>query len=167
MTGKTRNSSVDQLEDDQRTPRSKDTRVEDQRPTEWRPPDLLPSPDPQPGYKFRWVRVALLGESDPTSTSSRFREGWVPVKAEDHPELQVMGDPTSNSRWKNNIEVGGLVLCKISSEVAEARDAYYRNLADSQMKAVDNNMMREQDRRMPMLKPERRSQVQFGGGKKP
>lgn len=78
-----------------------------------------------------------------------------------------MSDPTSNSRWKNNIEVGGLVLCKIASEVAEARDAYYRNLADSQMKAVDNNMMREQDRRMPMLKPERRSQVQFGGGKKP
>jgi hypothetical protein len=48
-----------------------------------------------------------MGTADPSNTSAKLREGWEPVKAEDHPELMHMSDP--NSRFKGNIEIGGLL----------------------------------------------------------
>jgi hypothetical protein len=110
----------------------------------------LPDFVPESGYKYRWVRVMARGQSDNTNMTARLREGWVPVKASDHPEYQQFVDDTS--RFQGHIEHGGLLLCKISVEKSEARAAYYRNMAAQQITSVDNNVMRESDRRMPMFR---------------
>lgn len=125
------------------------------------PPSLLPEPAPDPDYVFRWVMTAVLGQPDPTNTSRRFREGWEPVKAEDHPELGLPGNAAGN------VEIGGLILCKMAKEMATARDAYYRSQAKDQMEAVDNTFMKNNDPRMPLFQ-ERKSGFTrgFGNGSK-
>ena len=144
-----------------RTPREMESRATAERPKRWLPPELLPSPNPEPGYAFRWIRTSTLGASDPMNVSSKLREGWEPVKASEHPEIQLMG--AGQSRFPDSIEIGGLILCKTPVELTEQRNAYYQQQAEGQMNSVDNNFMRENDPRMPLFK-ERRSEVKFGRG---
>ena len=145
-----------------RISRNVDTRIEAQRPEQWRPPELLPEPVKLPGYAYRWVRVSTLNVSDPRNLSAKLREGWEPVKIEEQPQFQLLID--ANSRFKDNIEVGGLLLCKTPSEFVEQRNAFYRKQAESQIESVDNSLMRQSDPRMPMF-TERKSTTSFGKGK--
>lgn len=144
--------------------RNLETRDATSRKQGWRPPSVLPVPDREEGYAYRWVRVGSRGNSDNRNVSKRFREGWVPVSAKDHPELQVMTD--RGSEFSDGVEIGGLLLCKTSKEKVEQRNAYFNSLAHTQMHAVDNTYMRESDPRMPLSKPERRSRTTFGDGGK-
>jgi hypothetical protein len=150
-----------------RIQRELETRELTQRPATWSPLQLLPDPTPQPGWAFRWVRVALMGQNDPTNTSSNFREGWEPCKAADHPELMLHTDPHSTSRFKDNIEIGGLLLCKTRQELVDQRRKYFQKLSDSQIDAVDNNFMRAKDSRSNMsLFSDKKTEVKFGRGSK-
>jgi hypothetical protein len=126
------------------------------------PPQLLPDPNPEEGYAFRWIRIASLGKDDATNISGKLREGWEPVRASDHPEIRMFGS-SNNARFPDSVEVGGLLLCKTPVEFTEQRNSYYRNQAEAQMQSVDNTYMRENDPRMPMFK-ERKSTVTFGKG---
>jgi hypothetical protein len=146
----------------ERTPRELESRAKTERPKQWMPPTLLPDPNPEPGFVFRWIRVATQGQDDPMNVSTKLREGWEPVKASEHPEIQLMSTGTK-SRYPDSIEIGGLLLCKTPAEFASQRDAYYQKQADQQMQSVDNNFMRENDPRMPLFR-ERRSEVTFGRG---
>ena len=148
----------------ERKPRDMETRDDSERVKSWEPPQVLPDPVPQDGYVFRWIRTSLMGNADNVNASKRFREGWEPVNAEDHPELMLTSD--RNSEYKGNIEVGGLLLCKTSAENIAARSDYYEQLAQRQVDSVDQNYMRDNDPRMPKLN-ENRSRVTFGGGTKP
>ena len=136
-----------------RESRTEDTREKSERKVTWKRPSALPDPTPQDGVEYRWIRTASLGQSDMTNLSSKFREGWEPVKLEDHPELKIMSDV--DSRFKGNVEVGGLLLCKNSTENMDARRDYQSDQAKSQMQAVDNSFMKESDPRMPVLRPEK------------
>jgi hypothetical protein len=144
-----------------RVTRETESRDKTERPKRWMPPELLPNPNPEPGYGFRWIRVSTLGNDDPMNVSSKLREGWEPVKASDHPEIQLMGG--GKNRYPDSIEIGGLILCKTPSEFIKQRDEHFQMQADGQMSSVDNNLMRESDPRMPLFK-ERRSEVSFGRG---
>ena len=131
------------------------------RKKSWSRPTVLPDPIPQDGYKFHWVRVSTMGQPDSTNVSSKLREGWEPVRAEDHPE--IFSDAVSDARFKDNVIVGGLMLCKAPLELVAERTEYYDNMAQSQMRSVDNNLMRENDPRMPLFN-DRKSKVTFGSG---
>lgn len=144
-----------------RTNRELNTREQTARKRSWVRPELLPTPNAEPGYEFRWVRISSMGTADPMNVSSRLREGWEPVKAADHPEVHLM--QSEDARFKDNIVVGGLMLCKTPSEMVEQRNAYFQGQADAQMKSVDNNFMRENDPRMPLFN-ERKTKVTFGNG---
>ncbi len=146
---------------DNRKPRETESREEEARPATFRPPSLLPDPLPQPGWVFRWVRTSMVGQSDATNVSMRFREGWEPVKIEDHPELEVM--PDHQSQFPGCVEIGGQLLCKAPQEVAEARQRHYEGVAAQQMESVDQSYMRENDPRMPMLRPDRKTRVSSFG----
>lgn len=146
-----------------RLTRELETRETTQRKKQWVPPQMLPEPTPRPGWAHRWIRVATLGQADPTNTSAKFREGWEACKAEDYPELMHLADPTS--RFKGNIENGGLLLCKIPEEVMQQRDAYYRTQNKAQIESVDSNFMKVNDERMPLFS-ERQSVSTFGRGSK-
>lgn len=142
---------------DARTPRDLVTREKTARYV-YTPPSTLPDPTPEPGWTYRWIATHVLGASVSTNVSQRFREGWVPVKAEDHPELQLAANASGN------VEVGGLMLCKIPTERAEARRQYFENLTALQGRSVDENLMRENDPRMPLFN-EKSTEVSFGRGK--
>jgi hypothetical protein len=145
-----------------RIPRDLDTRAKMERPKQWMPPELLPSPNPEDGYEFRWIRISTLGTADPGHVSAKLREGWEPVKASEHPEIQIMATG-EKPRFPDSIEIGGLILCKTPKEFVDQRNSYYQRQTDGQMQSVDNAFMRENDPRMPVFK-ERRSEVKFGRG---
>jgi hypothetical protein len=144
-----------------RLARGLDDRTTTQRPTAWRAPEVLPSPDDRPGYKHRWVRISTMGAADPSNISSKLREGYEPCKAEDYPELMMHA--TTEGRFKGNIEVGGLLLCRIPEEFMQQRAAYYAEQAKAQMESVDNNFLRQSDSRMPLF-AEKSTKVSFGSG---
>lgn len=144
-----------------RIPREVDTRQQDERPKQWQAPELLPEPDKEPGFAYRWIRVSMLNSADPRNISGKLREGWEPVRAEEQPKFQLLVDP--NSRYKDNIEIGGLLLCKTPIELVEQRTAYYDKQTQSQTDAVDNNLMRQNDPRMPLFN-EKKSSTSFGKG---
>ena len=144
-----------------RKPREVETRQQDMRPQQWKPPELLPEPDKQAGFAYRWIRTSTLGTADPRNLSAKLREGWEPVRIEEQPKFQLLVDP--NSRFKDNIEIGGLLLCKTPEDFVDQRNKHYRIQAESQMDAVDNNLMRQNDPRMPLFN-EKKSTVTFGKG---
>jgi|TARA_B100001094_G_scaffold46229_1_gene41368 hypothetical protein len=141
--------------------RELETRERTVRKKAWQRPEVLPSPNPEPGYNFHWVRVSTQGQVDATNVSSKLREGWEPVKASDHPEITIVA--IEQERFKDNVVIGGLMLCKAPVEMIEERNAYYNDQAQAQMSSVDNNFMRENDPRMPLFN-ERKTKVTFGKG---
>ena len=144
-----------------RLQRELENRTTQERPKQWASPELLPEPDKQPGYAYRWIRVSTLNQADPRNLSGKLREGWEPVGVEEQPKFQLLIDP--NSRFKDNIEIGGLLLCKTPEEFVDQRNKHYQTQADNQMDAVDNNLMRQNDPRMPLFN-EKKSSVTFGKG---
>jgi len=142
-----------------RNNREVETRQQTVRPMAWRPPELLPEPDKQAGFAYRWVRVSMLNNADPRNLSSKLREGWEPVRAEEQPKYGMLTDP--DSRYKDNIEIGGLLLCKIPEEFVQARFDYESNQTQANADAVDNSFLRQSDSRMPLFQ-ERKSTVSFG-----
>lgn len=149
------------MAENSRTPREVATRTQAERPKQWQPPELLPEPDKQAGFSYRWIRVSTNGQADPRNLSAKIREGWEPVRIEEQPKFGLLVDP--GSRFKDNIEIGGLLLCKTPVEFTQQRNAHYQQLTDSQTRAVDNSFMRQNDPRMPLFN-ERKSTVSFGKG---
>lgn len=145
-----------------RLARDVQTRSESERPKSWQRPETLPQPDKQPGYAYRWIRVAMIGQNDAKNVSAKLREGWEPVSIDEQPKFRMLIDP--NSRFKDNIEIAGLLLCKMPEEFVGQRTAYYAKVTKDNMDAVDNNFMRENDARMPLFK-EKKSSTSFGQGR--
>lgn len=144
------------------------------REVSWIPPSTLPDPDQRPGYVHRWVRIDTYGTPDPKNYQARMREGWEPCRAEDYPELtsvMMPNSPRDNSApgrnpdksATGNIIIGGLMLCRMPQEIADARNKYFKDLAARQLEAVDRNYMNGEHPAMPLLK-ESRSRTRFGKG---
>jgi hypothetical protein len=144
-----------------RNTREIETRDVQERPKQWMPPELLPEPDKQPGYAYRWVRVSTLNAADPRNISSKLREGWEPVGIEEQPKYRLL--TSGDGKFKDNIEIGGLLLCKTPEEFVAQRTNHYDKQTRAQTEAVDNNLMRQSDPRMPLFN-ERRSTSTFGKG---
>jgi hypothetical protein len=128
------------------------------------PSSALPDPTPEPGYVFRWVATHVMGQLEPTNTSRKMRDGWTPVKAVDHPELMLIGNDRTG-----NVEIGGLMLCKMSTDRAQAIADYFHKQSRSQVESVDNHYMRNNDPRMPLFVENKSSSSRgtgFGSGSK-
>jgi hypothetical protein len=146
-----------------RTPRDLVSREKTARYV-YTPSSALPDPTPEPGYAFRWIATHILGQANPTNVSSKMRDGWEPVKAVDHPELMLQGNAQTG-----NVEIGGLMLCKIAEERVKAMAEYYDQKASNQMESVDNSFMRQNDPRMPLFADRKSSSSRgsgFGSGSK-
>ena len=133
--------------------RDKETRID------YKPPSVLPDPTPDPDYGYRWIATHVFSQANPSHVSKQIREGWEPVKAEDHPELMLPANANGN------VEMGGLMLCKMPKEKIKARNDFYQRQAEGWMQSVDNNLMRQSDPRMPLFN-ERKSTTSFGKGVK-
>ena len=83
------------MANESRLQREMSNRAMQERPTQWRPAELLPEPDKAPGYAYRWVRISFNGKRDPKNFSQKMREGWEPVTIEEQPKFQLLVDPDS------------------------------------------------------------------------
>lgn len=144
-----------------RTPRSETARAKSSRPKTWKPPSTLDAPPAPEGYAHRWIRMEAAGHDDRKNLSARLREGYELVRAEEYPDWDL---PTlQDGKHAGVIAVGGLVLARIPLEIKAQRSAYYNRQTGDQLAAVDNDLMRENNPTMPILRPDRQSRVTFGG----
>jgi len=143
-----------------KTPRSNETRDKSARRRPWAPPSSLDAPPAPEGFVHRWIRTSVMGFDDKKNLSARVREGFELVRADEYPDFEA---PTiQDGRHAGVIGVGGLVLARFPAETRDERNAYYNKRTQDQMKAVDNDLMREQHPSMP-ISNERQSRVTFGG----
>ena len=145
-----------------RKPREAGSRTQQmRRPERWSRPEGLPSPDDRPGWKHRWVRVSMMGSADAKNISSSFREGYEPCKAEEYPEMMMHA--VEDGRFQGNIEVGGLLLCRIPAEFLGKRAEYYESQNKANMESVDNSFMKDSHPNMKKFS-EKTTKVSFGSG---
>ena len=131
-----------------------------QKPKVWAPPSYLDTPNAPNGYRHRWVRVEILGFVDTKNVQGRLRSGYELVRADEYPkeDFPVVQD----GKYAGVIGYGGLVLTRVPEEIARQRTDYYMNQAQDQMKAIDNDLMKEQHKGMP-IDIDRQSRTTFGG----
>ncbi len=145
-----------------RTTRAQGTRERETRAQQWQEPSSLPVPDKRSGLVHRWIRISALNNADNMNAHKQLSEGWTPCRLEDYPELNLEVDPEDNRfAAKGNVVTGGLMLCCMSEEVAKQRIEHYKKMSRNQMQGIDSHYLRENDERMPLLKPHRTSRTTF------
>ena len=149
---------------DKNTSRANQTRSKSERPKVWVPPSSLDAPPAPDGFRYRWIRAEVVGYQDTKNITSRLREGYELVRAE---EVENASDypVLDEGKYKGVIGVGGLLLAKVPVEIAKQRQDYMTRRHEDRNEAVENDLMKEQDNRMP-INVERQSRVTFGGTKK-
>ena len=150
-----------------RTSRSADTRAENVARKPWSPPSKLDAPAAPEGYTNRWIRAETVGVEDRGNISDRLSEGFELVRHEELTEAEQR-KYTSMDEGKHAgvVKRGGLLLARIPNETREERNSFFAKRAQTQQDAIDNDMMKESDPSSPILNPERKSKVTFGGGQR-
>ena len=148
--------------DENKTSRAAVTRSKTERPKEYKPPSSLDAPTAPDGFRHRWIRAESMGFNDTKNIHGRLRSGYELVRADEYDadSYPVVMD----GKYAGVIGVGGLLLARIPEELAQSRVDYQKRQTEGQDEAVENDLLKDQDKRMPM-KFERTSK-NFGGTKK-
>ena len=128
----------------------------------WTPPSYLDTPNAPNGYRHRWVRIETLGVPDTKNIQGRLRSGYELVRVDEYPQEDFPA--IQDGKYAGVIGHGGLVLTRVPEEIAKQREAYYAKEAGDQINAIDNDLMKEQHRGMP-IDIDRQSRTTFGGKK--
>ena len=149
-------------ENEQNLSRAAITRSKTERPKEYKPPSSLDAPTAPDGFRHRWIRAESMGFNDTKNIHGRLRSGYELVRADEYDteEYPVVMD----GKYAGVIGVGGLLLARIPDELAQSRVDYQRRQTEGQDEAVENDLLKDQDKRMPMKFE--RSSKNFGGTKK-
>jgi len=145
------------------TSRASQTRSKTERPKVWTPPSSLDAPPAPDGFRHRWIRSESLGFQDSKNISGRMRSGYELVRADEYKDSDY--PVVQDGKYKGVIGVGGLVLARVPEEIAKQRTDYYARQHKGQNEAVENDLMREEHKSMP-IDVDRQSRVTFGGTKK-
>ena len=146
-----------------KTSRASQTREKTLRKKVWTPPSYLDTPNAPAGFRHRWVRVEILGYVDTKNIQGRLRSGYELVRADEYPEEDYATMP--DGKYKGIIGHGGLVLTRVPEEIARQRSDYFRRLSSEQIEAVDNDLLKEQHKSMP-IEIDRQTRTTFGGRKR-
>ena len=148
--------------DENKTSRAAVTRSKTERPKEYKPPSSLDAPTAPDGFRHRWIRAESMGFNDTKNIHGRLRSGYELVRADeyDKEEYPVVMD----GKYAGVIGVGGLLLARIPEELAQSRIDYQKRQTEGQDEAVENDLLKDQDKRMPMKLE--RSSKNYGGNKK-
>ena len=147
----------------EKTSRASQTRVKEEKPKVWTPPSALDAPPAPDGYRHRWLRVESMGFDDTKNISGKIRSGWELVRADEYPDFDF---PTINDgKYAGVIGVGGLVLARISEELAKSREDYFRTMSEGKNEAIENDVLKEQQAGVA-INQERQTRVTFGGSGK-
>ena len=114
----------------------------------WTPPSYLDTPNAPNGYRHRWVRIETLGVPDTKNIQGRLRSGYELVRVDEYPKDDFPA--IQDGKYAGVIGHGGLVLTRVPEEIARQRQTYFEKQAQDQVDALDNDLMKEQDNRMPI-----------------
>jgi hypothetical protein len=151
------------MEKDKKTSRAAVTRSKTERPKVYKPPSSLDAPPAPDGFRHRWIRAESVGFQDSKNIFGRLREGYELVRADEYGDSDY--PVVADGKYAGVIGVGGLLLARIPIELAQARMDYQKTLTEGQDESVENDLLKDQDRRMP-IKIDRSSKHTFGGTKK-
>ena len=146
-----------------KTSRAAETRTNTERPKEYKPPSSLDAPPAPDGFRHRWIRAESLGFNDQKNIHGRLRSGYELVRADEYKDSDY--PIVTDGKYAGIIGVGGLLLARIPEELAQQRIDYQKKLSEGQDEAIENDLLRDQDKRMP-IKIDRHSKQTFGGTKK-
>ena len=149
--------------EDNKTSRASQTRSKTERPKVWTPPSSLDAPPAPDGFRHRWIRAESLGFQDSKNISGRLRSGYELVRADEYKDSDY--PVVQDGKYKGIIGVGGLLLARVPEEIAKSRANYFAAQAKGQDEAVENDLMREEHKSMP-IDVDRQTRVTFGGTKK-
>ena len=149
--------------EENKTSRASQTREKTLRKKVWTPPSYLDTPNAPAGFRHRWVRVEILGYVDTKNIQGRLRSGYELVRADEYPEDDYATMP--DGKYKGIIGHGGLVLTRVPEEIARQRADYFKRLSSEQIEAVDNDLLKEQHKSMP-IEIDRQTRTTFGGRKR-
>ena len=147
----------------EKTSRAAVTRSKTERPKVYKPPSSLDAPPAPDGFRHRWIRAESVGFQDSKNIFGRLREGYELVRADEYKDSDY--PIVTEGKYAGVIGVGGLLLARIPIELAEARMAYQRTQTEGQDESIENDLLKDQDKRMP-IKIDRNSKHTFGGTKK-
>ena len=148
--------------DENKTSRAAVTRSKTERPKEYKPPSSLDAPPAPDGFRHRWIRAESMGFNDTKNIHGRLRSGYELVRADEYDSEQY--PVVMDGKYAGVIGVGGLLLARIPEELAQSRVDYQNRQTEGQDEAVENDLLKDQDKRMPMKFE--RSSKNFGGTKK-
>ena len=149
--------------DKMKTTRVSQSRAKTEKPKIWTPPSSLDAPPAPDGYRHRWIRAESMGYDDTTNMSGKLRSGWELVRADEYPNDNYPS--IDNGKYAGMIGVGGLVLARISEELAQSREEYFAKVTQDRNDAIENDVLKEQHPSMP-INQDRQTRVTFGGSKK-
>ena len=144
------------------TSRASSERSKTERPKVWTPPSSLDAPPAPDGFRHRWIRAESLGFQDSKNISGRLRSGYELVRADEYEDSDY--PVVTDGKYAGVIGVGGLVLARVPEEIAKQRTEYFRKQSEGQEEAIDNDLMREEHKSMP-INVDRQSRTTFGGKK--
>ena len=146
-----------------KTSRASQTRAKTEKPKVWTPPSSLDAPPAPDGFRHRWLRAESMGYDDTKNISGKVRSGWELVRADEYPDSEY--PVISSGKYAGVIGVGGLVLARISEELAKSREEYFAKKTADRNEAIENDVLKEQHPSMP-INQERQTRVTFGGSNK-
>ena len=150
--------------DENKTSRAAVTRSKTERPKEYKPPSSLDAPPAPDGFRHRWIRAESMGFNDTKNIHGRLRSGYELVRADEYKDEESY-PVVMDGKYAGVIGVGGLLLARIPEELAQSRMDYQQRQTEGQDESVETDLLRDQDKRMP-IKIDRNSKHTFGGTKK-
>ena len=138
--------------------RSNTSRENQTREEEWtfEEPDALKIPEEvearfsNDGMSLRWLRISVKGQDDITNIGKKQQQGWEFVTPDEVPELAITSFVRKEGRYTGTVCRGDLALAKLPTGKVMARRKHYENKANDMMDAVNAQLMRNNDSRMPI-----------------
>ena len=99
---------------------------------------------------LRWVRISVKGVDDIMNVGKKQQEGWVFVTPDEVPEMAITSFVREEGRYLGAVCRGDLALAKKPTAKVRARQKFYEKKANEQMDAVNAQLMKNSDSRMPI-----------------
>jgi len=143
----TRNNKVESREDNTR---AKTLKRIFEEPNWLNIPDTVRQRFKSEGMSLRWLRITLKGNEDIQNMGKRIAEGWEVVNQSEVPEMLHSSVVREEGRYSGAVCRGDLALAKMPTDLAESRQEYYENRSREAVDAVNSQLMRTSDSRMPI-----------------
>jgi len=113
-------------------------------------PDLVQARFDNEEMSLRWIRISVKGEDDIMNVGKKQQEGWIFVTPDEVPEMAITSFVREEGRYLGAVCRGDLALAKKPTVKVKARQKFYENKANEQMDAVNAQLMKNSDSRMPI-----------------